>query len=82
MSDKKKSDSNLLLKLAQLDLHLFSQLLIKRTKWFIQQQNLRLFDQCPGQCNTLPLTAGEFICAALTISLEFDQFKGLINTPV
>ncbi len=47
------------LQVAQLDLHLFAQLEIERSQRLVEQQHLRLIDECPRKRDALLLPTGE-----------------------
>ena len=58
--DIDKGYAELLLQTLELDLHLLSQLKIQRPQRFVQQQNLGVVDNGPGNRRALLLAAGNF----------------------
>src|SRR5258708_17422087 len=57
----------------ELSLHLQPELEIKRAQRFVEQEHLRLIDQCPRDRDALLLTAAQSIYRALPIFLQPDQ---------
>ena len=88
MGDKDEGNAYFLLNVFQFPLHFLAQLEVQRTQRFIQQQNLRLIDQCAGDGNTLLLSAGHLVDTAFfkaaqtyqtqhTLDLLFNDVFGL-----
>src|SRR5205823_13588484 len=59
VGDVDEGDPDLLLDRLELDLHLLAQLEVERTQRLVQEQDSGPVDECPGQCDALPLAAGE-----------------------
>src|SRR6185295_2799115 len=53
-----------LVQMADLDLHLLSELLVERGQWLVHQQDARLENDGTGERDALPLTAGELVYVA------------------
>ena len=75
MGDVENGESKLGLQRANLNAHLLAQFRIEIGQRFVEQENLRLVDQCPRQRNPLLLAAGKLRRAALGESAETDDFK-------
>ena len=82
MGDIDERDAGGLLDAFQLDLHVLAQAQIQRCQRFVQQQHLRLVDQCPGDGNTLLLAAGQTVHAAVFVALQADDFQHFIDPAV
>ena len=76
MGDHHKGDADFVLKLCQFKPHRFAQLGIERTEWFVQQEDLWLFDECAGQGNALALAAAHLIGLALGQMVQLDIGQG------
>ena len=59
VGDEDKRDAGVFLNLFQLLLHILAQLQVQCAQRLIQQQNLRLVDQRPGDGHPLLLAAGK-----------------------
>ena len=66
MGDINRGDTNILLQVANEKPHLFAQFGIEVGQWFIEQQDTRLYDQCPGQRYPLLLTPAELVGVTIT----------------
>ena len=65
MRDKDERDADLLLDFFQLALHVLAQLEVERAERLVEQQHLRLVDQCARNGDALLLSAGHLVDAAL-----------------
>jgi hypothetical protein len=59
MGHEDEGDAERLLQRLQFLLHLFAQLQIERAERLVEQQDLGLVDQRPGERHALPLAAGK-----------------------
>ena len=66
----------------QFVLHILAQTQIQSGQRLVQQQHLGLVHQCPGDGNTLLLTAGKVVDAAVFVALQADDLQHLINPAV
>ena len=69
--------AHLALDLAQLELHLFTQLGVQVGQRLVQQQHRRLDDQRPCQGNTLALAAGELARVAVDMLVQMYECQRL-----
>ena len=77
MGNIDKCNSQFLLKTLQFNLHLLTQLQVKRTQRFIQKQYLRFVDQCSCNRHSLFLTAGKFIRLTLLKPFQLNKSQHL-----
>ena len=66
VGDINRGDTNILLQVANEKPHLLAQFGIEVGQWFIEQQDTRLYDQCPGQRYPLLLTPAELVGVTIT----------------
>ena len=79
MRDEDKGDSRIFLDFFQLLLHILAQLEVERAQRLVQQQHLRLIDQCAGDGDALLLTSGKAGHAALCKAGEHDHFEHAVD---
>ena len=75
MGDVDEGDAQLLLHGLQLQLHLLAQLQVQRAQGLVQQQDLRLVHQRPGDGDALLLSAGQRVDGALLVALHLHQLQ-------
>ena len=68
-----KGDAEFLVHLLELDLHILAHLQVEGGERLVEQQDLRLVDQCAGDGHTLLLSAGEKRHVPLLVSLQVHQ---------
>ena len=73
MSDEDEGNADFTLDFLELQLHLFSQVLIQRRQRFIKQKHARFIDKRTGDCDTLLLAAGHAGDITVFESLKTDQ---------
>ncbi len=75
MGDEDEGDAELALQGFQFELHLLAQLEVERPERFVQQQDARLVDQCPGDGDALALAAGELARLAVADAGQAHQLQ-------
>ena len=75
MCDKYKCDSDFLLNLLKLELHLFSELCIKSAKRLVKQKNLRFIHERTRNGDALLLSAGEECDIPLFKAFKSNKLK-------
>ncbi len=81
VGDEHEGDADLVLDRFQLDLHLFAQFQIQGTERFVEEQHLRVVDQCSGQGDALALATAELIRSALAVVGESNNLEHLRCPP-
>ena len=79
VGDKDEGDSRGFLDFFQFLLHILAQLQIESTQRLVQQQNLRLVDQRPGNGHTLLLTAGQAGDPAMGKARQHNHAQHFLN---
>ena len=74
-----EGDAHLLLDTFQLELHLLAKFQVERAERLVEQQHLRLIDDCAGQGDPLPLAAGELRRLALAVATETHRGERLTD---
>ncbi len=82
VGDEHRGDAQPTQQLVQLTAQALAQLRIQCRQRFVEQQHPGTRRQCPGQCDPLPLTAGQLVDAAIAVAGQTDQFQQLIATLV
>jgi hypothetical protein len=77
VGDDDEGDADLVLDVHQLELGLLAQLLVERRQRLVQQQQLRLLRQRPGQGDALALAAGQLVRLARAEALQLHQLQEL-----
>ena len=75
MGDVDEGDAQLLLHGLQFKLHLLAQLQIQRAQGLVQQQDLGLVHQGPGDGDALLLAAGQGVDGALLVAFHLHQLQ-------
>ncbi len=75
MGDVDRGDAQVLLDVAQLQLHRLAQFQVQRAKRFIHQQHAGCVGHGPGHGHALLLPAAQFRRIAVLHALKFDQFQ-------
>ena len=75
MGDIYKSDSELVVHVLELDLHLLAHFQIQGAQRLVQEQDLRLIDQGTRDRDPLLLSAGQSLDSAALKSLEIHEFQ-------
>ncbi|CAH0324216.1 hypothetical protein SRABI128_05041 [Microbacterium sp. Bi128] len=76
MGDEDEGDTQRALQFLEFDLHLLPELEVQGTERLVQEEDLGLDHQCPGQGNALPLAAGELGGFAAEELPELDAVQG------
>ena len=82
VGDEDEGDAELALQGFQFELHLLAQLEVERPERFVQQQDARLVDQCPGDGDALALAAGELAGLAVADAGQAHQLQHLVHLVV
>ena len=69
------SNSEVVRKMGDFELHLFAQLLVQRAKGFVHQHQFRLEHQRPGESHTLLLAPRQLRRTTPTKGTHFHHFK-------
>ena len=75
MGDVDESDTDVGLDALELNLHLAAKLEVEGPKWLVEQENLWLVDQSPGNGNSLLLTTGKLSGLAPRVAGELDELE-------
>jgi hypothetical protein len=73
--DDQKRHAQLVLQADQLELRVFTQLLVERTQGFVEQQQFGPFDQRARERHALLLAAGQLVRFALGEAAELHEFQ-------
>ena len=73
-------DSYPLLNSFQFQLHIFTELQVKSTQRFVEQQNFGMIDQSASKSNALPLSTGKLLGAAIPHFGELHQVQHLLHS--
>ena len=75
MCDINERYIQLLLKSFKLELHLFSELHVQCSEWFIEKQDTRPVYECSCYCDSLFLSAGKLRRVSVLITLQLHHFQ-------
>jgi hypothetical protein len=61
------------MKSPNLQLHMLSQLAVKRPQWFVHQENVRLNDHSPRQGHSLLLTTRQLLDCSTSVAAQLNH---------
>ena len=82
VGDVEKGGADLVVDDVQLDQHALAQLQVKRRQGFVEQQDLRLVDQGPGDGHALFLAAADLVRLLVRLVLHLDQGQHAVHLAI
>ena len=82
VGDVDEGDAEPIMHGLQLDLHLLTHLEIERAERLVEEEDLRLVDECTCDGDTLLLTAGQGRDTAVFETLEVDEAQHALHLPI